>query len=135
MDIAQIAAEVAQDEEVITVTMMQKSGEPYLAADGSDATISVVGADSKRVKAADDAVQRRLLRRRQRRLEPQDLRDNRIAIASAAIMGWHGWESGGGEWPCVPENAKVLLTADHILVQVEEAVNQPRNFSPKSLGT
>jgi hypothetical protein len=72
------------------------------------------------------------LRARRQKLEPQDLRDNRIELVVAAVTGWHGWEQGGADWPCTPENVKELMTVPHILAQCEEAMDAGRSFLAKS---
>jgi hypothetical protein len=132
MDITKIKEEIARDEEGRTFTPYDKEGNPYLGADGNPATITVVGSDSKRVRAVKDAQTRRLLRRQRTRLEPSDLRANRIEIAAAAVIAWTGWEANDKPWPCTPENVAALLEADHILVQTEEEIDRPRNFSSSS---
>ena len=134
MDITKIAEEVARDEEGSTFTPHDKHGDPYLGADGMPATITVVGSDSKRVRAVKDAQTRRMLRRQRTRLEPADLRNNRIEVATAAVIAWSGWESGGSPLPCTPDHVAELLAVDHILVQVEEEIDRPRNFSTSSSG-
>ena len=135
MDITKIAEEVARDEEGSTFTPHDKHGDPYLGADGAPATITVVGSDSKRVRAVKDAQTRRMLRRQRTRLEPADLRQNRIEVAAAAVIEWTGWEDANGKpLPCTPEHVAELLTVDHILVQVEEEIDRPRNFSTSSSG-
>ena len=135
MDFAKIADEIAQDEQIATVPIENKNGDPYLASDGSQSTISVVGSESTRVQHAKDVQTRRLLRSTRRKLEPKDLRENRIEIAAAAVVEWHGWEMNGEAWPCTPENAKKLLGAEHILVQVEEAVSRHSTFFTSSSPT
>jgi hypothetical protein len=127
MDIGQIKQELAQDEETVTFTVYDKADEPYLGSDRKPATISVVGSDAKRYTDARQSIQRAALRTHGKPTPDetiQRIRDNRIALAAAAITGWSGWESDGQPFPCTPENAAVLLSANHILEQVENAIGK-----------
>lgn len=130
MDISKIKDEVAKDEEGATVTVYQKNGDPYLAADGTTpCTFTVVGDESKRVRQAKDRQTKRVLRDRQREIEPGDLRTNRIELAAAGLIDWSGWESDGQPVPCTADNAKTLLgSADHLLEQAEEAIRRHARF-------
>jgi hypothetical protein len=94
----------------------------------------VVGSESKQVRRAKDAQGKRLFRERRTKLEPADFQANRVEIAAAAIVDWHGWEAGGQPLPCTPENARGLLAAEHILTQVEEAVHRHADFLPGAAG-
>lgn len=132
MDLSKINEEIARDEQGLVVVIYGKDEEPYLAADGSEATITVLGADSKQVRAVRDRQTRRYLKNSGQKRTPEDLRRNRIEAAAAAVTAWHGWESDGQPMPCAPDNVRLLLRADHILVQVEEAIARPRNFTESS---
>lgn len=131
MDIAELQREVAQDEEGATVPIHDKRGEPYLAADGSPLTITVCGPDAKRVLAAVDAQTRRILKQRRAEPTPEEIRQRRIETAAAAVIDWHGWEADGRPLPCTPENARAVLSAPHVLAQVEAAVNAHASFFAK----
>lgn len=125
MKLSTLQAVVAQDEEQVTVPLYGKNGETLKAADGSDLTITVVGSESKRYRAARDAQTRRMLRQ-QRKLEPGDLRTNRIDLAAAAVVAWHGLEDDSdAPVVCTPENVKMLLgVSESMLEQVEEAISR-----------
>jgi hypothetical protein len=132
-DITEIDEQVAQDEESVAIPIYQKNGDPYLARDGSPSTISVTGTDAKRYVAMVTTIQRRMLRRRQTKMEPADLLKNRIDLASAGVTGWHGWESGDQDFPPTPENITALLGKAHILVQVERGIEGHADFfTPKA---
>jgi len=134
-DITKIKDEIAQDEVGTPIPINQKNEEPYLAPDGSPCTIDVLGSDAKKVKAATDVADRRLLRMKRTKMEPADMRARRIAIASAAVTGWSGWTYGADNtpFPCTPDNVKALLQADHILRQVEAGIAEHSDFfSPAS---
>lgn len=128
-DILSIQNEVAQDEQGVTDVVYQKSNDPYLAPDGvTPCTITVLGSDAKAVRLAKDAVQRKLLQSRRAKLEPADILQNRIEIAAAAVLDWFGWTSGDTPFPCTRENVRILLSAEHILVQVESLIDRHASF-------
>lgn len=132
MDVSQLDAVIAQDEEGSVIPINQKNGEPYMGADGSPSTITVVGSESKRYRQAKDAIQRRNLRSRASKVEPADLLRNRIELAAAAVIAWNGWEEEGKPYPCTPENVKRLFRADHIFEQVEMGIFAHADFFGKS---
>lgn len=135
-DFTDIQNETAQDEQAASVPIFKKGGAPYLAPDGeTQCTIDVLGSDAKKVQGARDAITRRQLKARRVKLTPETLRDNRIDIAAAAVTGWSGWTDGAAEYPFTPENAKRMLRAEHILVQVEEAIDGHADFFASSSGT
>jgi len=123
-----IDAVLAQDEQGAPTPILQPNGEPYRAEDGSDATVTFLGPESKRVRAAIAANTRRLMRARKQKFDDADLRANRVEIAIAASTAWHGWTADGAELPCTPENLRVLYRADHILQQAEAAINGHADF-------
>lgn len=131
-DLNDIKQAAAQDEEIVDLEMHDRDGNPYLAPDGTPATFGIRGRESKAVKQARDAVQRRLLRDRRTTLTPEDVRKNRVQIASAAVVRWHGWTAGGNDLPFTPENLAALLQIDHLLDQVEEGVGGHSSFFAKS---
>ena len=129
-DINAIQTEIAQDEVAHAISIMKKDGSPYLARDGkTPCTIDVLGSDAHPVKLARDSATRRLLRGRRIKMEPADLRANRVAIAVSAITGWSGWDAGDTGFPFTPENAILMLGADHILEQVEAGITDHSDFS------
>ncbi len=132
MDINTLKFKVAQDDTPVTIPIYQKDGDPYLAADGTPATIDVVGSESKRYKAARTQITKTMLRSRRARVEPEDLQRNRITMAAAAVTGWHGWENGSDALPCSEENIKSLLEVEHILDQVEAGIAAHADFFKQS---
>lgn len=144
-DINEVHEEIKQDEIPHAIPMHRKDGTEftYEVADNSNEPfpiegsttkaqtyIEVLGEDSKRVKAARDQNQKKLLGKRRIKLEPKDLRANRITVVKAAITGWKGWTAAGKEFPCTPENIEALMTSSDILQQVEEGISDHADFSP-----
>lgn len=127
-DISTIEAQVAKDEEIADIPIYQKNGDPYLAADGSPATIGVTGTDAKRYVAMQATIQRRMLNQRRAKLEPADIQRNRIDQASSGVGRWHGWENGDQPLDATPENVKGLLRVSHILDQVEAGIAAHSDF-------
>lgn len=132
MDINALKSKVAQDDTPVTIPIYQKDGDPYLAADGTPATIDVVGSESKRYKAARTKITKNMLRSRRVRVEPEDLQRNRIAMAAAAVTGWHGWENGNEPLACTEENIAMLLGIEHVLEQVEAGISAHTDFFKQS---
>lgn len=130
MDISteSIDAVLAEDEREATVTIYQKNGDPYTALDGTDSTISFVGAESKRVREQLAKIQKRLLNKGRRKMTPEQIRRNRIDTAAVTVTTWHGWETDGQEAQCTFENVRNLLRPEHILVQLELAVSEHGDF-------
>ena len=135
MEISDIKKAVAQDENAVDITIYQKDDQPYTAADGkTPVTIKVVGSESRQYRAAKDSQMKKMMRLRGRKLEPDDIRRNRVELAASAIVGWNGFESSGIPFPFSPENARLLLTqADHILEQVEDGIAGHADFFMESL--
>lgn len=127
-DFAKVQEQIKQDEEVVDVPIFQKNGQPYLGADGSQSTIGVLGAESRKAQVARDSLTQRMIRSRAGKMTPKDLRQNRIDQAAAVVVRWSGWEHEGKPWPCEPENVKAVLSADHILEQVEEGIARHADF-------
>jgi hypothetical protein len=137
MDIGQIQAAIAQDEEAVAVTIYNKAGDPYTGSDGKPATISVVGSESKRYRDARQVIQRAALRTHGKPTPDETLeriRDNNIALTAAAITAWSGWESEGQPWPCTPENARDLMAIEHIRDQVANAIAEHATLFTKRSG-
>ena len=134
-DIAKKIDEViAKDEQPVTIIIYQPDEEPYRSEiDGSESTIDVLGVESKKVRAAQDKNLRRYVRLRGRgQQEAEIARQGRIERATAAVVGWHGWEVGGQPAECTPENLATIFRAQHILEQVEEAITEHARFFTKS---
>ena len=131
MDIgkSKLDALMEMEERPLSFDLMDKStAEPFKAADGSAVTLTVVGQDSRRVRAALDAGTRKLLASRKAKATPQDLHENRINVAASAVIAWYGLESDGSELPCTSENVRGLLSVPDFLRQVEEKVNEHSDF-------
>jgi len=135
MDINVLKFKVEQDDTPVTIPIYQKDGDPYLAADGTPATIDVVGSEAKRYEAARTQITKNMLRSRRTRVEPEDLQRNRITMAAAAVTGWHGWENGSEPLPCNEENVRMLLGIEHILDQVEAGIAAHADFFKQSSGS
>jgi len=132
MDILELDKETEQDEEGAAVPIFQRGGDPYLAADGTPATITVLGSESKKYKAGKRAATKKMLRSYGSHVEPEDVERNAISLAAAAVIDWHGWEANGQPVPCTPENVKVLLSRDHILTQVQLGIDRHSSFFAKA---
>ena len=132
MDMKQLAEIVAQDEEPVVVPVHQKNGEPYLALDGTPSTITVVGTESKRYMAAEDAHRKRLFGMMRKSggqtLDPKVSRWEDVRLLSAAVIDWHGWDDGKKELPCTPEAVQELLRFRHIFDQVKAGVEGHADF-------
>ena len=122
MDLTNLDAEIAKDETGAVIPINQKNGDAYRAADGTPATVTVVGSESKRYKDARNLITKRAINLRRQKMDPADLERNRIDLAVAAIIDWSGWEIGGKVAECTPQNIRQLLRADHILEQVEAGI-------------
>ena len=128
MDLKKLDELVAADEEGAVVIIYQRNGDPYLAADGSESTMTVLGSESKKYKAAKRNTTKRMLNRRRTMLEPEDIERNRINQAVAGVVDWHGWDDGKKDLACTPEDVAKVLKHDHILEQVEAAIMGHADF-------
>jgi hypothetical protein len=128
-----------QSDEGITRTIFRPDGEPYLAADGTEATMTVVGSESKRYRDAKLAQQRRLMKRARtgaRDLTPEELEENVLKQAAAAVIGWHGWEDDKGEChPCEEKYLVQVLAYDHIFDQVQSMIQGHAAFFANDSGS
>lgn len=130
MKLSELKVAVAKDEEGVVVPIVGKDGEEYTALDGSPVTITVVGAEAKRIRDARTVQTKRVLRQQRTRLDVEDLRTNRIELAAAGVIAWHGWEDDNDQpIACTPENVKaVLAAAEHVLDQVEQGIQRHAAF-------
>jgi len=128
MDIKTLDALVAADEEGATITIYQKGGDPYLAADGTESTMTVLGSESKQYRAAKRQITDRMMKRRRATMSAEDVERNAIFLAASAVVGWHGWESGKDKLECTPDNLRLVLAIEHIRDQVEEAIRGHSDF-------
>ena len=126
-----------QDDEGAVVTIYQRDGEPYLASDGTESTVTVVGSESKQYRAAKLAQQRRLMKRARtgaRELTPEELERDVLKLAASAVTAWHGWEKGGKELPCEEKNVLQILEYVHIFEQVQAGIAGHSAFFAKGSG-
>jgi hypothetical protein len=133
-DITQIRDAVKQDEEGAVVTIFDKNDEPYLAADGTPCTMTVLGSESRRVRKAQlELAKRRTRPGRSTRFTLEEAEELQIEQSAAAVTAWHGFEDANGvELPCTPENVKTVLgLAQHILLQVQSAIQDHARFFAK----
>lgn len=128
MDIKKLAEIVANADEPVTITIYQPNGDPYLALDGSESTIDVVGSESKKYKAAKRQITNRLMNKRRAKVSAEDVEKNAIFLAAAAVTNWHGWDDGKSEIPPTPENVRDLLEVEHIRDQVEDGIRGHADF-------
>jgi len=123
---------MAQDEEDAVIPVYQKNGDPYLALDGTQSTITVVGVESKQYQEAKRAHQKRLFSIMKKTagqvLDPAIARQEDIKLLAAAVKGWHGWDDGKAETKCTPDNIKSLLRVPHIFDQVKAGVDGHADF-------
>lgn len=137
MDIKKLQELVDRENEGIEVTIYDKSGSAYKATDGSDVTVTVVGSESKAYRDAQRRQQRKLIKRARVRgseISPEELESDAIELAASAIVKWHGWESGGKPLAFTPENAKAILSVQHIFDQVNGAIQGHAAFFERSSG-
>lgn len=127
MDIGQIDAVIAEDEELAVIPIYKKNGDPYTSASGEPSTISVYGPESKAAKKGKRTEWRKLVKRTGTP-ELDEVEDGRIEKAIAHVGDWFGWESAGQPAPCTPENIRALFKAEHILAQVEAGVAKHAGF-------
>jgi hypothetical protein len=134
--IKDVEAGFAQQENAIPITIHQLDGEPYRALDGTPATISVVGEESKRVRAYEEQ-RRERVRRGLSAFGAEAEHEARVDRAVAAVVDWHGWDDGENPIECTPANVRALLAApaaDHVLRQVERGMGAHGVFSRASSG-
>jgi hypothetical protein len=137
MRIGQLKELVAQDEQAYTFPVLDPMGDAYTYTtpngDTADVTWSVVGAQSKARRKAEDNESRKLLRASRTQMEPEDLRERRVTLALACSVGFEGWEDDNGvALPFTRHNAREILQADdRILDQVETAIAKHSAFLSK----
>lgn len=121
--LGKLKAKVEQEDQARAVEIFERDGKPVLAADGSRATITVIGSESREYKSR--------LQKATRKWGRNGGTDEELAIASAAagVVDWHGWEDeAGAAIPCTPENVKALLSLGFIRAQVQTAINRTTDF-------
>lgn len=128
MELKKMDEVMAQDEQPVTVTIFQKDGEPYRAADGSEATMSFLGNESKKVRQAKANNQRKFIRALRSGRDGELDNSERVSVVFAALTGWHGWENGGTPAEVTLENVKTVCEPEHILEQAERAIRAHADF-------
>lgn len=132
MDISALKEQTKHDDTPHPVEITGRDGNPLPAPDGSACTISVFGSESQVYRREKEAISRAFLQRRQTKIEPQDLLNNRIRAAAAAVASWHGFESNGQPAPCTPTNVRAVLAHEWILEQVEQGIEAHASFFTNS---
>lgn len=133
MDLKGLDKIVAQADEPVTVTIYKPNGDPYTASDGSESTVTVVGSESKKYKAAQRRITDRVLHKRRSKMKAEEVEENSILLVASAVIDWHGWEDGDQPAPCTPDNVKALLRVGHIREQVDEAIRGHADFFTENL--
>jgi hypothetical protein len=130
-NITQVKEAVEKQDAPVVRTIFALDGEPYLGLDGKPSTISVVGAESRKLKEWQRSEREKL---RTLGFVPSGEsaeRSQRIDRAVAAVVDWSGWDKDGQELPCTSENVRALFAAvsdgrwigETILRQVEAAID------------
>lgn len=128
MEISNIKAERASEEEGVTVEIRNRAGELE-----EGVTITVVGTYSATYRKVRDANRDKMVKQRRGMLNGEALDAQAIETAARCIKGWTGFTANGQPYPYTRENAIALLSeADWIREQVEEAMNDHASFFQKS---
>ena len=139
MKIAKLEAVREQADEGAVVTIFDPDGEAYLASDGSEATMTIVGAESKKYRAAKMAQQRALFKKARSSatsMTPEQAEKQVQRLAASAIIGWHGWEDDkGAEQDCSVENVCDVIKYVHIFDQVQAAIQGHSAFFANDSGS
>lgn len=92
-------------------------------------TVRVAGTFSTHYRRANDAIQQRVLKRRQRDITPEQVLANRIELVRSCILDWQGFTNQGKPLVFSPENATLLLTkCPWVRAQLEEAMEDHAAF-------
>lgn len=135
MDLGQLQAEVAKDEQKVVIPINKKDGSPYMSSDDKQCTITILGSESKAYRAARDASTKRALSARRTKLTPDDVMRNRKEQASAVVVDWFGWDTAGEPAACSNENVLAVLDVYHILEQVEDGIERHADFFAAQSGS
>jgi hypothetical protein len=135
--IKQVTEAVERQEHPVAVPIYGLDAEPYYALDGTPATISVVGSESKRMRKFED-VQRERIRQGVFQMDnPLEEYRRRVERVVEAVAAWHGWDDGEKELECTSANVRAFFSteeAEHILRQVERGISGHGVFSKASSG-
>lgn len=138
MDLKGLEKIAEQANEGVTITIYQPDGEPYRGLDGEPATVTVVGSESKRMKQARRAQQRRMIQRARMNvgsLSPEDSEREALLQVAAGVIAWTGWDDGKKDLPCETEFLVSVLEHDHIFEQVNGAIQGHAAFFAKGSGS
>lgn len=98
----------------------------------SGAFIAVAAYSSERVKAKARAIVKEWEKRQERnptfRPGVDDQERLARAMACAAVVSWRGFEAGGKEWPCTPENVERLTADPAAMKQIDAAAGDEARF-------
>ncbi len=130
MDIKRLTVEADKENEGVVVPLVRRDEEPDLASDGTRASFTMLGRDSKKVRAVMDRQQREFAKQRGS-IDPDKIMANRIEVAVAACVAWSGIEDDGKPFALTPENAKLVFSDRHYLEQAESGVFQHARFFSK----
>jgi hypothetical protein len=132
MRIDKLKEAVARDEEGIVLPILDPSGEPYTAADGTATTFTILGSQSAARRKAENLISKQILRTGAGGTDPEDLRARRITLAAACVTDCTGWEDEQNKAiPYAPATIKQILGTDlRILVQLEQGIEKHSSFLP-----
>jgi hypothetical protein len=134
-DLKTVAQESTGDADGHVIKLEDRNEEPYLDAAGEPVTLTVLGKYAEPVRRQQDANLRRLLKKRQARSTPEEIRENRVSVATAAVTAWSGIEADGKPVPFSAANVReVLIAAPWVLEQVEAAMEAGAGFTPSRSG-
>lgn len=115
-----------QADEGSEIVIYDLAGDAYKASDGSDATFTLLGSESKKYRDAKLAHQRRLIKRARaggREMTPEELDLATLKQAASAFLGWHGWEDDrGADHPCEEKYILKVISYGHILEQAQAGI-------------
>ncbi len=131
MDIKRLPVDAEQENEGVPVPLVSRDGEPDLASDGSRASFTMLGRDSKRVRAVMDRQQRDYAKQRGN-ADPDKIMANRVEVAVVACIAWSGIEDDGKPFPLTSANAKLVFSDRHYLEQAESGIFQHASFFTKA---
>ena len=130
LDTLKVLAE--KDDEGVTITIYDRAGEAYKASDGTDATMTVVGSESKTYRKAKLDQSRKMMKRLRsgaRDVPVEQAELDAQKLAASAVTAWHGWEDDKEKpLPCTVDNVLKVVAYDHIYSQVQQAIQGHAGF-------
>ena len=130
-----------QADEGAVVVIYDPDGEPYLASDGTEATMTIVGAESKRYRSKKLDQQRALIKKMRAgagasSMTPEGNEQQVHRLAASAIIAWHGWEDDqGAAQECTVDNICKVIKYVHIMEQVAVVIQGHAGFFGKDSGS